>query len=143
MSGTEKIAGSGASADTADMERDRRQSSSDRRRAARIPFIAAVKQRTTGTPGRAQLGLSLNIGLGGIAVRWAPGESLRPRSLIDLSFELPDGGELVTLTGIVMFSRQYGSFQHSGIRFESITPDVRQRLQAMIGDSDQRVLIAV
>ena len=74
-----------------------------------------------------------------VALRCAPGERLRPRTEIDLSFELPDGGELVRVTGVVMFSREFGAYQTSGIRFEGVAPEVRSRIQAMIGGDESRM----
>lgn len=118
---------------------ERRQTNSERRRAARIPFIAAVKQKVGND---VRLGLALNLGLGGIALRLAPGEQLKARTSIQLAFDLPDGGELVSITGVVMFSAQCGAYQTSGIKFENISPDVRSRIQALIGD-ETSVLVAV
>ena len=126
-------------ADTAEMDGERRQRSSERRRAARIPFIAAVKQRVGD---ELRLGLVLNIGLGGLGLRSAPGELLPARTTIQLAFDLPDGGELVQIAGTVMFSKEYGAFATSGIKFENITPAIRRRIKAMIGD-ERSVLVAV
>lgn len=126
-----KLPPPGNRVDTSDMAADRRQTSSERRRAARIPFIAAVKHHIGE---ELRLGLALNLGLGGIALRSAPGQSLKARTHIELQFDLPDGGELVHVTGIVMFSKLYGAFQTSGIKFENIAPDVHNRIQALIGD---------
>lgn len=121
------------------MAADRRRSSSERRRATRIPFIVAVKQRVGSD---VRLGLALNLGLGGIALRSAPGELLKTRTVVQLSFDLPDGGDRVCITGIVMFSKQCGAFGTSGIKFESIAPEVHCRIQCLLGD-ERSILVAV
>ena len=45
-----------------------------------------------------------------------------------LKFELPDGGELIHVRGQVVFERAEGSWQTTGIQFESISLADRARI---------------
>jgi len=47
---------------------------------------------------------------------------------VSLAFELPDGGELVKVRGEVVFARQAGPYQTSGVRFETLSPIDHERI---------------
>jgi hypothetical protein len=96
---------------------ERRGVSPDRRREARAPLVAAVKQDVGS---EVQLALAQDVATTGMRLKCVPGEA--PRTTVSMSFELPDGGELVRVRGAVVFERADGSYQMAGVRFEDLSP---------------------
>jgi hypothetical protein len=97
---------------------DRRRVASERRSVRRAPFVASVRQRV-GT--ETQLALAQNLGERGMELRRRPGRAYRPRTPIQLAFELPDGGDLVRVRAIVTFDRFDGCWQATGVRFVAMS----------------------
>jgi len=107
------------------VERRRLPAINDRRRARRVPFVASVlkqvgEERT--------LALAQDLGDGGIQLRRVAGPIYSPRTPVSLAFELPDGGELIRVSGAVVFERAEGSWHTVGVRFCDISLFDRQRI---------------
>src|SRR5262245_49732953 len=98
---------------------DRRRSSRERRRGRRAPLVAAVRQRVGGD---VQLALTQNLSETGLQLRRVRGRAYLPRTPMTVSFQLPDGGELVSVRGQVVFERTDGPFQATGLSFEELSP---------------------
>jgi hypothetical protein len=107
---------------------ERRSASPDRRREARAPLIAAVKE---GVGSEVQLALAQDVAPTGIRLKCVPGAA--PRTTVSMSFELPDGGDLVRVRGAVVFERAEGSYQMTGVRFEDLSPLDHARIVRYIG----------
>jgi hypothetical protein len=104
---------------------ERRMSPGERRRGRRAPFVASVKQSV----GRdTQLALAQDLGELGMQLRRLPGPAYLPRTPLTLTFELPDGGELIQVRGQVAFERAEGNWQTTGVRFEAISLADRARI---------------
>lgn len=100
---------------------ERRMSSRDRRRAARVPLVAAVAQRCASETHLAQ---AANIGTRGMTLRYA-GDNSRclPRTAVTLAFQLPGGDEVIRVRGEVVFDRPEldgGPYRCLGVRFQSV-----------------------
>lgn len=110
---------------------DRRRAPRDRRAARRLPFVAAVL-RQEGS--RRELLQSCDLGLLGMQVRRLADDDAGPGPLpaLRLSFELPDGGEVMTLQAQVVFDRLEGSYRKSGLRFFELPVEVEQRLRLFL-----------
>ena len=114
---------------------DRRQTPRERRTARRAPFVAAVRQHHGQEIG---LALAQDLGESGMKLRCLP-DSARPTSgAITLSFELPDGGELLSIEGAVVFARAEGAYQTTGVRFLSISSRDRSRIARFLDDARLR-----
>jgi hypothetical protein len=98
---------------------ERRSESPDRRRETRAPLVAAVRQRVGA---EVQLSLAQDVATTGIRLKRVPGPALPPSTQVAMSFELPDGGDLVRVRGAVVFERAEGSYQMTGVRFEDLSP---------------------
>lgn len=105
--------------------RERRVSPTERRRARRAPFVAAVRQHVGDDT---WLALSTDLGETGMALKRVPGPTFQPHTPMTLSFELPDGGDLIHVRAGVVFERADGNYQQTGVRFEAITWADRQRI---------------
>jgi hypothetical protein len=107
---------------------DRRKSDLERRKAQRTPFVAAVKQES----GReVELALMQDLGTDGARLKRVGG-ARAPRSAVSLSFELPDGGDLVRVQGAVVFERAAGGYQTTGIRFTAMTARDHARIARLL-----------
>ena len=104
---------------------DRRKSQSDRRLERRAPFIASVRHEN-GI--ETQLSLAQDLGLAGMQLRRVGGRAYLPRTPIVLTFELPDGGDLLRVRGAVTFERADGRYHTTGVRFEGLTAHDRARI---------------
>jgi len=99
---------------------DRRRAPLERRRGQRAPFVAAVRHKIGA---EVQLALAQNLGPTGIELKRPPGRAYLPRTPVSLTFELPDGGDLVRVQGAVVFERAIGGgYQTTGVRFLQLTP---------------------
>jgi hypothetical protein len=107
------------------VERRRLPDLGDRRRTRRVPFVASVLKKVGA---ETTLALAQDLGDGGIQLRSVAGPVYLPRTPVSLSFELPDGGELIRVRGAVVFERAEGSWQTVGVRFEAISLADRQRI---------------
>jgi hypothetical protein len=104
---------------------ERRLSPRERRRARRAPFVASVRQ-DIGTD--TQLALAQNLGETGMELRRIADRAFLPRTPMVLAFELPDGGDLISVRGAVVFERADGRYQTTGVRFEAISLPDRARI---------------
>jgi hypothetical protein len=104
---------------------ERRCAVSERRSVSRMSFVASVRQCVGD---ETQLALAQNLGERGMELRRRPGHAYLPRTPMLLAFELPDGGELVRVRASVTYERFDGSWQQTGVRFESISLSDRQRI---------------
>ena len=109
---------------------ERRKIIAERRAALRAPFVAAVRQRVGS---EVQLALAQNVGERGIELRRSAGRVYLPRTPVSLQFELPDGGAPIRVLGSIIFERPHGTYQATGVRFESISPADRARLSEFVG----------
>lgn len=107
------------------VERRRLPVAGDRRRARRAPFVASVLKQVGS---ETTLALAQDLGESGIQLRRVAGATHLPLTDVTLSFELPDGGELIRVRGAVVFERAEGSWATMGVRFESISHADRQRI---------------
>lgn len=107
---------------------ERRQSRVERRTSRRSPFVAAVRHEV-GT--NVELALAQNLGPTGMELKRPAGRTYSPSTPVSLAFALPDGGELVSVQGAVVFERSErdgqgpgGTREHRrcGVRFESLSP---------------------
>ena len=99
---------------------DRRVLGLERRRAARVPLVCAVRHHKAG---KAHLCLAANIsqeGMEVIRVRDAP---LAPRSEVTFEFELPGHRDLITAQGRVVFDRDGPRTGVAGVRFDAVSPE--------------------
>jgi hypothetical protein len=108
---------------------ERRRAVSERRSVGRMPFVASVRS-TVGS--ETQLALSQNLGEHGMELRRRPGRALQPRTPVVLIFELPDGGDLVKVRGVVSFERFDGSWQATGVRFVAMSERDWQRIKTFV-----------
>jgi PilZ domain len=109
---------------------DRRSSPRDRRRAARAPLVAAVRQRIGS---EVQLALAQDVGPTGMRLRRVRGRAYLPSTPVSMAFELPDGGGVVRVRGEVVFERADGSYQMTGVRFQDLAPFDYARILRYIG----------
>lgn len=118
-----------------------RRGGGDRRQEGRLPFVAAVLQRPVEHRGAAPftsgsrlplLGQAANLGRCGMLLRRCRGEDEAPLpqdTQLSVSFELPDGGALMTLAATVVFERPQDSRHFAtGLRFCDPPPEARLRL---------------
>ena len=98
---------------------ERRRAPVERRRGRRVPFVAAVAQKVGAN---VELALAQNLGPTGIELKRAAGSAYLPRTPVSLSFELPDGGEVVHVRGAIVFERAAGGYQTTGVRFLTLSP---------------------
>jgi hypothetical protein len=61
-------------------------------------------------------------------LRCLPRGAPAPAAPLHLSFELPDGGELLTVGGAVVFERADGAYRQTGVRFLSLSARDRARI---------------
>ena len=104
---------------------ERRRSPSDRRQDRRAPFVASVRHEN-GI--ETQLSLAQDLGLAGMQLKRVAGRAYLPRTPIVLTFELPDGGELVRVRGNVTFERAEGRYHTTGVRFAGLSAHDRARI---------------
>ncbi len=97
----------------------------ERRHSRRAPFVASVKQRVGA---ETQLALAQDLGELGMQLRRLPGRSYLPKTPVLLTFELPDGGELICVRGAICFERADGNWQTTGVRFDAISLADRARI---------------
>jgi hypothetical protein len=108
---------------------ERRTAPVERRVARRIPFVAAVRHKVGF---EVQLALAQDLGPDGLKLKLPAGRAYLPRTPVTLTFELPDGGELVRARGDIVFERgespagtrrsAAGGYQISGVRFTELSP---------------------
>ena len=105
---------------------DRRQSRVERRVSRRSPFVAAVRHEVGAD---VELALAQNLGPTGMELKRPPGRTYSPSTPVSLAFELPDGGDLVSVRGAVVFERgeSHGpgaarEHRRCGVRFDSLSP---------------------
>ena len=111
---------------------DRRRSAPERRRAARAPLVAAVKEHVGE---EVRLALSQDVGPSGMKLKRVVGSAWLPRTRVSVMFELPDGGEVVRALGAVVFERAEGNYCCTGIRFEDLSPLDYARIQRYVSRS--------
>lgn len=97
----------------------------DRRNARRVPFVASVIKEV-GTERR--LALATNLGETGIALRRIPERDYPRHMRLDLTFELPDGGDLIRVRGFVVHERADGNYHATGVHFEHVSPGDQERI---------------
>jgi hypothetical protein len=110
---------------------DRRKAPIERRGGRRAPFVAAVRHEHSAA---VELALAQNLGPSGMELKRPAGATLTPCTPVSLAFELPDGGELVRVRGAVVFEREAGPYQTSGVRFEALSSVDHERILRAIGD---------
>ena len=115
---------------------ERRTAPVERRVARRIPFVAAVRHKVGF---EVQLALAQDLGPDGLKLKLPAGRAYHPRTPVTLTFELPDGGELVRARGDIVFERgeqstattrrsgadprpANGGYQITGVRFTELSP---------------------
>ncbi len=109
---------------------DRRRAPGERRGGPRAPFVAAVRHEVDG---RTELALAQNLGPTGIELKRPAGSTYQPRTAVWLAFELPDGGEVVTVEGTIVFERAAGGYRRSGVRFLAMSPRDQARIERVLG----------
>jgi hypothetical protein len=114
------------------LERRLAPSAGDRRRSQRAPFIASVRQRCGG---QVELALAQNLGEHGMELKRLPSAVDDLPQVIELCFELPDGGGVVRVCGTVVFDRPAGPYRTTGVRFASIAPADRARILRFLATS--------
>lgn len=94
--------------------------------------MAAVLQRALGSR-VPLLGQAANLGRCGMQLHRCRGEGEAPLpqdTPLSVSFELPDGGALVTVAAQLVFERaQDGRTFSAGLRFCDLDPALQQRLE--------------
>ncbi len=112
---------------------ERRRTPSERRAGRRAPFVAAVRQEMGA---EVMLAQARNLGETGMELRCVP--PAFGSGALSLAFELPDGGELVEVSGAVVFERCEGRYFATGVKFENISHQDRQRIARFV---DEKSLI--
>jgi PilZ domain len=107
---------------------DRRVARRERRTGPRARFVAAVRAFVD----HVELALARNLGEDGMELRRARAGEWPEAQPVALSFELPDGGELVEVRGAVVFERAEGRWWSTGVRFEGLSVDARARIQRYV-----------
>ena len=108
---------------------ERRRAVSERRSVGRMPFVASVRSMVGS---ETQLALAQNLGEHGMELRRRPGRPYQPRTPLVLVFELPDGGDLIKVRGVVSFERFDGAWQATGVRFVAMSEHDWQRIKAFV-----------
>ncbi len=108
---------------------ERRTAPLERRVARRVPFVAAVRHEVGAD---VELALAQDLGPEGLKLKRPRGSAYQPRTPVSLAFELPDGGELVSARGVLVFDRAQGSFQTCGVRFTELSPLDHARIVRVI-----------
>lgn len=104
---------------------DRRRTGHERRAAARVPAVFAVKGVFRG---RMQLGQAEDVGTGGLAVRRPKDLPLTPGTSLVLTFALPGQATLLRVSAAVVTDRLTGSFRRTGLRFVGLAPEQQQHI---------------
>jgi hypothetical protein len=105
---------------------DRRRTSRERRGGTRCEFVASVHQQVGE---HRSLALAQNLGEHGMELRRRADSWLDPSAKLELTFELPDGGDAVQLHGRVVFEHSEGAYHRIGIRFSGVSAQARARIQ--------------
>jgi hypothetical protein len=108
------------------MYADRRRAEQERRGAARVPAVFAVK---TVFRGRLQLGQAEDVGPGGLALRRPKDLPLPPGTVLLMTFALPGHSTLLRVNAQVVSDRLVGTFRRTGIRFVGLAADQQQHIQ--------------
>ena len=74
------------------------------------------------------LALAQDLCEDGMQLRRCADRVYGPSTNMSLAFELPDGGDLIRVTGAVVFERADGSWRTTGIRFQAISHADRARI---------------
>lgn len=104
---------------------DRRRSPRQRRLAARVPAVFAVKSVARG---RLQLGQAEDISPAGMTIRRPKDLSLSVGTGLVLTFALPGSDGLLRLSALVVSDRLAGSFRRTGLRFIALAADLQQQI---------------
>jgi hypothetical protein len=113
---------------------ERRRSAEERRQNRRAAFVAAVRQ-CMGE--ETELALAQDLCETGIQLRRA-GAACEPNTAVSLAFELPDGGDLLSVDGEVVFERAHGGYQATGVRFLTLSAESRARIARFLGGGAPR-----
>jgi hypothetical protein len=112
---------------------DRRRTPRERRGARRAPFVAAVRSSPSTTRAeREELALAVDLSERGMRLRRlldAPAQGL-----VQLEFELPDGGAPILATGRLLGGDAHGSYRMSGVRFIDLDGDEAARIARYVAD---------
>lgn len=109
------------------MSTDRRRSPRQRRIAARVPAVFAVKSVARG---RLQLGQAEDVSPLGMTIRRPKDLPLSAGTGLVLTFGLPGSAGLLRLSALVVSDRLAGSFRRTGLRFIALAADQQQQISA-------------
>jgi c-di-GMP-binding flagellar brake protein YcgR len=104
---------------------DRRRAEQERRAAARVPAVFAVKSVFRG---RLQLGQAEDVATGGLGLRRPKDMPLTPGTGLVLTFALPGQATMLRVSAAVVTDRLTGSFRRTGVRFVALTEEQQQQL---------------
>ena len=104
---------------------DRRRAEQERRTAARVPAVFAVKSVFRG---RMQLGQAEDVGTGGLGLLRPKDMPLTPGTALTLTFALPGQGTQLRLRALVVSDRLVGSFRRTGLRFVGMAAGEEQHI---------------
>jgi hypothetical protein len=107
------------------MTADRRRSHKERRTAARVAAVFAVKSVVRG---RMQLGQAEDICPTGMTIRRPKDLALSPGTGVVLTFALPGNGAMMRLGALVVSDRLSGSFRRTGLSFVALAADQQQQI---------------
>jgi c-di-GMP-binding flagellar brake protein YcgR len=107
------------------MTGDRRRSQKERRAAARVAAVFAIKSVARG---RLQLGQAEDLSPTGMTVRRPKDLALSPGTGLVLTFALPGNGTMLRLSALVISDRLSGSFRRTGVRFVALAADQQQQI---------------
>ena len=91
--------------------------------------MASVRQRYGPQD---SLALAHNLGEHGIGLSRRADSPISPADPIELTFELPDGGELLRLRGRVVFESPEGGYHRLGVRFFGVSERARARIRRYV-----------
>jgi hypothetical protein len=102
------------------MNADRRRTNGERRQAARVPAVFAVR-KSVGP--HIQLCQAEDIAPAGMTIKRPRGSSVPPRTEVALAFSLPGSREEISARGLVVSDALAGSFRRTGVRFLGLRPE--------------------
>ena len=108
------------------MNADRRRTERERRVAARVPAVFAVKSVARG---RLQLAQAEDVSAGGLTLRRPKDLPLPAGTGVVLTFALPGYASLLRLSALVVSDRLIGSFRRTGLRFVALAADQQQEIE--------------
>jgi hypothetical protein len=102
------------------MQLERRRTERDRRHDGRVSVVFAVCNRIGS---RVQLGQAEDIAPSGITLRRPRDVEVIPQTPMTLDFDLPGAGARISVGGMVVTDRRFGTFRRTGVQFTEISPE--------------------